>query len=109
MGPDSVEELESGGLIEAIVRKLLNSMTEKGDKGKDWVGLVSRCGRFSGKPVLVVELHVITKLSPPLSRAWSAISASTIGLRHFLGASLSQRGACDQETPALQLVRRRTE
>ena len=34
MGPESVKELESGGFMEAIVRKLLNSMTEKGDEGK---------------------------------------------------------------------------
>lgn len=34
MGTESVKELESGGLLEAIVRKLLNSMTQKGDEGK---------------------------------------------------------------------------
>ena len=34
MGPDSVRELERGGFTEAVVRKLLNSMTRKGDEGK---------------------------------------------------------------------------
>ena len=34
MGSESVRELEGGGLMEVIVRKLLNSMTQKEDEGK---------------------------------------------------------------------------
>ena len=34
MGAESARELESGGLLEAVVRKLLNSMTGKRDEGK---------------------------------------------------------------------------
>ena len=34
MGAESVRELEGGGLMEGIVRKMLDSMIQKGDEGK---------------------------------------------------------------------------
>ena len=34
MGAESVGELEGGGLLETIVRKMLDDMTQKGDEGK---------------------------------------------------------------------------
>ena len=34
MGEGSVEELESGGLLEVVLRKMLDSMNQKGKEGK---------------------------------------------------------------------------